>query len=141
MLSDNFIWFPQGGTSAITGETTDQFFATKGASELASFTFTVSGDEATEQKSGAGTASGKAKFGEFTVEKVVDSASVALYKACCQATIFPTIMIAIRKAGGDQLMFLQYIFRYNQVTSVTWSGGTGQERPKETLKFIFKAMG
>jgi hypothetical protein len=36
---------------------------------------------------------------------------------------------------------MQYIFRYNQVTGVTWSGGTGSERPTESVTFIFKAMG
>jgi len=140
MLSDNFMWFPQDAGSQITGETNDQYFAHLGACELSSFSFNISGDEATEAKS-AGTASGKAKFGSFTVEKTVDSASVPLYKACCQATVFPSIMLAIRKAGGDKLMFMQYIFRYNQVTGVTWGGGSGTERPKETITFIFKAMG
>jgi type VI protein secretion system component Hcp len=140
MLSDNFIWFPGGGTSLITGETTDSYFSTLGACELSSFSFNIKGDEATEAKT-AGTASGKAKFGAFTVEKVADTASVPLYKACCQATVFPTIMLAVRKAGGDQLIFMQYIFRYNQVTGVTWNGGSGQERTKETITFIFKAMG
>jgi type VI protein secretion system component Hcp len=140
MLSDNFIWFPQDSGSLIQGETTDSYFSSKGASELSTFTFNISGDETTEAKS-AGASSGKAKFGSFTVEKVVDSASVPLYKACCQATVFPSIMVAVRKSGGDQLMFMQYIFRYNQVTGVTWSGGSGTERPKETLVFIFKAMG
>jgi type VI protein secretion system component Hcp len=140
MLSDNFMWFPQDSGSQIQGETTDLYFANKGAFELSSFTFNLSGNEATEAKT-AGTASGKAKFGSFTVEKVVDSASVPLYKACCQATVFPSIMLAVRKAGGDQLIFMQYIFRYNQLTGVTWNGGSGSERPKETIVFTFKAMG
>ena len=64
-----------------------------------------------------------------------------LYKACSQATVFPTIILAIRKSGGSNLIYLQYIFRYNQVTGITWSGGSGSERPKETMTFSFKAMG
>jgi type VI protein secretion system component Hcp len=140
MLSDNFMWFPQASGSQISGETTDQYFAGKGASELNSFTFNIASEETTEAKT-AGKSAGKAKFGLFTVEKKVDTASVPLYKACCQATIFPSIMVAVRKAGGDHLLFMQYVFRYNQVTSVAWSGANGTERPGETIIFSFKAMG
>jgi type VI protein secretion system component Hcp len=140
MISDNFMWFPQDSGSLIQGETNDAYFSKKGASELSHFSFSISGDEATEARS-AGAASGKAKFGSFTVDKVVDTSSVPLYKACCQATIFPSIMLAVRKSGGSNLIYMQYIFRYNQVTGVTWSGGSGQERPTESITFIFKAMG
>jgi len=139
MLSDNFMWFPQESGSQILGETNDQYFAKWGAFELAKFKFDIKGDEATEQE-GAGN-SGKAKFGTFTVDKVVDSASVPLYKALCRATIFPSIMLAVRKAGGSNLLFMQYIFRYNQVVAVNWEGGSGDERQRETVTFIFKAMG
>jgi len=145
--SDNFMWFPQpgarisekGGGSQIAGESTDSYFKTKGAFEVSNFKFKVDGEEAIEAKKGV--YSGKPKFGAFEVTKVVDSASVPLYKACSMATIFPSIMLAVRKAGGDQLIYLQYIFRFNQVTGVSWDGGSGEERPKETVTFIFKAMG
>ena len=140
MLSDNFMWFPQDGGSQIQGETTDSYFSKKGAFELTNFKFDVTGDEATEAK-GSGASSGKAKFGQFVVTKVVDTASVQLYKACCQATIFPSIMLAVRKPGGSNLLYLQYIFRYNQVVGVDWSGGSGTERPTEEITFSFKAMG
>ncbi len=140
MLSDNFLWFPQDSGSLIQGETNDSYFSKLGACELTNFTFNISGDEATEAR-GSAASSGKAKFGSFTVSKVVDTASVPLYKACCQATIFPSIMLAIRKSGGSNLLYMQYIFRYNQVTGVTWSGGSGNERPTESVTFIFKAMG
>lgn len=138
--SDNFMWFPQDSGSQISGETTDYFFSTKGAFEVSRFRFNIEGEEATEQKS-AGAASGKAKFGSFTVEKWVDSASIPLYKACCQATIFPSIMLAVRMSGGNNLIYLQYVFRYNQITGVDWEGGSGEDRPTESVTFIFKAMG
>ena len=50
-------------------------------------------------------------------------------------------MLAVRKAGGSNLLYMQYIFRYNQITGVTWDGGAGSERPVESITFIFKAMG
>lgn len=138
MLSDNFMWIGDG--TQVTGETNDDFFCELGAFELIDFKFDITADDTTES-SGSGASAGKAKFGKFEVNKSMDSASVPLYKACCSATIFPSIMVAVRKAGGDHLIYLQYIFRYNQITSLTWAGGTGAERPKETLQITFKGMG
>ncbi|HUB80512.1 MAG TPA: type VI secretion system tube protein Hcp [Bryobacteraceae bacterium] len=133
------MWFPGNGEPLLKGETSDQYFLQLGAFEVKKFKFDIKGDESTEQK-GPGN-SGKAKFGDFTIEKVVDTASIPLYKALCRATIFPSIMLAVRKAGGSNLLFLQYIFRYNQITSIDWEGGTGTERPSESVTFSFKAMG
>ena len=140
MTGDNFMWFPEKSGTAIAGETTDEAFARRKAFEVTSFSFNMQASETTEETGSSG-GSGKAKFGSFTIDKIVDSASVPLYKACSMGTVFPTIMLAIRKVGGSPLLYLQYIFRYNQVTGITWSGGSGAERPKETMVFTFKAMG
>jgi type VI protein secretion system component Hcp len=141
MTGDNFMWFPEKSGVPIQGETTDEAFAKRKAFELLNFSFNMKCEESTEAKGPSGASAGKAKFGSFTIEKSVDSASVPLYKACSQGTVFPTIMLAIRKVGGSPLLYLQYIFRYNQITGITWSGGSGTGRPKETMTFTFKAMG
>ena len=141
MIGDNFMWFPEKTGSQIHGETTDEWFSKKNAFEVSEFDFQVNSSEATEGVSAKGSAAGKAKFGAITVEKVVDAASVPLYKACSKGTIFPSAMLAIRAPGGSHLLYLQYIFRYNQITGITWSGGGGDKRPKEKLTFTFKAMG
>jgi type VI secretion system secreted protein Hcp len=141
MIGDNFMWFPEKSGAQIKGETADEWFSKRSAFELLSFSFDMTCEESTEAKGATRAGAGKAKFGRFTIDKVIDSASVPLYKACSQGTIFPTIMMAIRKAGGSPLLYLQYIFRYNQVTGVSWSGGGGAERPREIMTFTFKAMG
>jgi type VI secretion system secreted protein Hcp len=142
MIGDNFMWFPEKSGAKISGETSDEQFSKKKAFEVQNFSFTMTSEEATESGKGStGSSAGKAKFGTFSIDKVVDSASVPLYKACSLGTIFPSIMLAIRRAGGSPLLYLQYIFRYNQITGITWSGGSGQERPKEQMVFSFKAMG
>lgn len=138
--SDNFMWFPEKSGGSVKGETTDPWFAKKNAFEISNFTFTLTASESTEGAKSGGSAAGKAKFGSFSVEKFVDSASVPLYKACSLGTVFPSIMLAVRESGGSHLVYLQYIFRYNQVTGITWGGGSGTERPKETMVFSFKAM-
>jgi len=50
-------------------------------------------------------------------------------------------MLAVRKVGGEHLVYLQYIFRRVFATEITWSGGSGEEAPKEAIKFKFGAMG
>jgi type VI secretion system secreted protein Hcp len=148
MAADNFLWFQDaasGGnlSDAATkpqGETQDNWFKPKGALECLSVTFGVSQAETTGSGT-TGAAAGKAKFDEFTIEKYVDLASVPLYNACVAGAHYPTVMLANRKAGGSQLIYLQYAFRMVFVTSISWSGGGGEEAPKETIKFKFGAMG
>lgn len=142
MYGDNFMWFPKniGKESEIKGETNDQSFAARNAFEVLDFNFNMTCEESTGGK-GSTSGRGKAKFGSFTITKAIDLASVPLYMVCSQGTIMPTIMLAIRKSGGSPLIYLQYIFRYNQVTSISWKGGSGDKRPEETMTFTFKAMG
>jgi type VI secretion system secreted protein Hcp len=148
MACDNFIWFPTAATGGLLsdaatkpqGETQDKWFSTKGALELLSFSFGAAQAETTGSAS-SGAAAGKAKFNEFSVEKFVDLASVPLYSACAAGAHYPSVCLAIRKAGGSNLLYLQYIFRMVFVTGINWSGGGGEEAPKETIKFKYGAMG
>jgi type VI secretion system secreted protein Hcp len=148
MPADNFLWFlapAQGGflTGKATqpqGESTDKFFSTKNALECLSISFGVTQAETTGS-AGTGSGAGKVKFDEISVEKYVDLASVPLYQACTAGAHFPSVMVANRKAGGSNVLYLQYIFRMVFVTGINWSGGGGDEMPKETIKFKFGAMG
>ncbi len=129
-----------GKSSQPEGETTDNWFSQKKALEVLSFTFGVTQAETTGSAS-TGAGAGKAKFDEFSIEKAVDLSSVPLYNACTAGAHFPSVMLAVRKAGGSNLLYLQYIFRMVFVTGISWSGGGGEEAPKETIKFKFGAMG
>jgi type VI secretion system secreted protein Hcp len=148
MAADNFLWFPTaaggglltGKASQPEGESTDDWFSKKKAVELASFSFGV----AQADTSGSGTSgasAGKAKFEEFSVEKDVDQASAPLYQACTVGAHFPSVMLIARKSGGGNLLYVQFVFRQVFVTSINWSGGSGEENPKESIKFKFGAMG
>jgi len=148
MAADNFLWFPAAATGGLLtgkasqpeGETTDTWFSKKKALEVLSFSFGVSQAETTGSSS-TGAGAGKAKFEEFSVEKAVDLSSVPLYSACTAGAHFPSVMLAVRKAGGSNILYLLYIFRMVFVTGISWSGGGGEEAPHETIKFKFGAMG
>ena len=152
MACDNFLWFDKpavagnllkGKATRPEGESTDKWFgssSSKKALELLSFNFGVSQAE-TSGSGTTGASAGRAKFEDFTISKWVDQSSVPLYNACAAGAHFPTVMLAIRKAGGSNLIYLQYIFRQCFITNISWDGGGGEENFKETIKFKFGAMG
>jgi len=148
MAADNFLWFPAAATGGLLtgkasqpeGETKDTWFAKKKALEVLSLSFGVTQAE-TSGSASTGAGAGKAKFDEFSVEKAVDLSSVPLYNACTAGAHFPSVMLAVRKAGGSNLLYIQYIFRMVFITGINWSGGGGEEAPRETIKFKFGAMG
>ncbi len=131
------MWFPDADDPIRPdGETTDYWFSTFNAFELTKFGFSMSNPDEGDD---AGKA--KVKFETFTIEKKVDLASTLLYKACANSTPFSSAMIAVRKSGGNALLYLQYIFRDVRITGITWGGGSGVEEVGETVTFSFKAMG
>ena len=158
------------GKSNPEGETSDAWFAKKKAFELTSFDFTLrqsqtdedvvggsgSGDDDDDPvidvrglfdapgnmaATGGGDTGFKPGFREFQIEKPVDYASAMLYRACSMALSIPTAMLAVRKAGGNNLLYLQYMFRGVKICQISWKGGSGTEAAKETLKLTCKAMG
>jgi type VI secretion system secreted protein Hcp len=148
MAKDNFLWFPtpatggllQGKATQPEGESQDDWFAKKKAVEISSFSFGIAQAE-TSGSGTSGASAGKAKFEEFTVEKDVDQASSPLFVACTAGAHYPALMLVVRKAGGSNLLYIQYVFRQVFVTGINWSGGGGEENLKETIKFKFGAMG
>jgi len=143
-LNDNFMWFPDSDDDP-RGETTDEWFAPKGAFEVLKFDFSVTQTDQkapTKQEGSDGSKAGKCKFGELSVDKIIDSASPMLARACSKGTAFPSVMLAARKSGA-RLIYLQLIFRDVAVTGVTWSveGGEPVQAPTETVVFSFNAMG
>src|SRR5690349_10461533 len=134
MIGDTFMWFPDA-PDIITGETTDEWFARRNAFEISTYKFNATNaDEDKKSKQGL-------KFGSFTITKPVDLASVPLYQACSEGRMFPSVMMATRKAGGAQFVYLQFLFRKVWVTGIEWSGGGGEKAPEETVTLSFKAMG
>jgi type VI secretion system secreted protein Hcp len=148
MPADNFMWFPDsakgglldGKSAKPEGESTDAWFAKKKALEVKNFTFSLEHSDSTSSGT-SGSASGRVKFNEFAFSKSVDLSSVPLYQACAAGAHYPTVMLAIRKAGGSNLIYLQYMFRQVFVVSIGWSGGGGDELPSEDVKFRFGAFG
>ena len=151
MPSDNFLWFPtaatggnlKGNSTQPTGESTDNWMGMDSsykAMEVRNFSFGLTMAQTGGSATG-GASAGKVKFNEFSITKDVDKASVPLYQACTAGAHFPYVMLAVRKAGGSNLLYLQYIFGMVFVTGIDYSGGSGDDNPQETIKFIYGALG
>jgi type VI secretion system secreted protein Hcp len=151
MPADNFVWIPQAATGGLLkygaeqpkGESKDKWFGKEkniNAFECKTVAFGVEQAQ-TAGSATSGSAAGKAKFQPFKIEKDVDSASCPLYSACTAGAHFPSVILAVRKSGGSNLVYLEYIFRQVFVTEITWDGGMGEENPKETVSFAYGAMG
>ena len=148
MACDNFMWFPNqamgipaGNTAARPqGETQDDWMAKMQAMEIKSFNFGITQAHTAGSASG-GASGGKAQFNEFSISKYVDLASVPVFTACTVGAHFPWVFLAIRKAGGSHLIYLQYVFGQVFVTNIDWSGGTGDDPFTENIKFKYGAMG
>jgi len=146
MACDNFLQFPEAaaganlkfGSNQPKGETKD--VGHPGWLEVKSFEFGCE-NPTTIGSSTGGAGAGKFKLQPFKVTKDVDTASTSLFMACAAGAHYPTVVLAIRKAGGSQMDYLKYAFRMVYVTNVSWSGGGGEEAPEETVEFVYGAMG
>ena len=152
MASDSFLVFTKPavvpfGTIAPEGESQDKAFGPLKAIQLASFMLGTE-NPTTIGSASSGAGAGKVKFQTFEVTKNVDKASASLFTACASKAHFPQVDLYIRKAGaasapggGTGHSYLLYTFRLVFITTVSWSGGAGQDAPTETVDFVYGALG
>jgi type VI secretion system secreted protein Hcp len=144
MAVDAFIWFknPSVG-SAPEGETRDVTFSKEKAFEIKDFSFGVENPTTIGSATG-GAGAGKIKFNEFTIKKTTDKASALFFKNCCVGAHYETVILAMRKAGGDAATsgkeFLRFKFETVFTTKIDWSG-PGDEGPEESITFVYGKLG
>ena len=91
-----------------------------------------------------GAGAGKIKFNEFTIKKTTDRASATFFKNCCAGAHYKTVIINMRKAGGDPAAsgkeFLRFKFDTVFTTKIDWSD-PGDEGPEESITFVYGKLG
>ncbi len=124
MAFDSFLYFP--GDTQIKGETLDDEMAKLFAFQITGFGFGATNSSIIDSQSGGGGV-GKTDFEEFTFDKITDSASAGLYRACATGRhIKEAIMECRRQGGGNQpggLTFFTVRFKTVIVKEMKWSGG------------------
>lgn len=132
MAFDAFLQFEP----EVPGEATAKGF--EGAIEILSFSFGASNSI---NPIGGGSGSGKASMSDFSVMKKTDIASAKFFNHCCKGKHFDKATVSFRKAGGEQVVYLTYVFEKVFVTSIQWSGSSGgDDVPTESASFTFKKV-
>jgi type VI secretion system Hcp family effector len=96
--------------------------------EITSFSFDIPSHQTIGSATG-GAGAGKIKFNEFTIKKTTDSASPAFFKNCVAGAHYKTVVLRVRKAGGDPRSagqpFLTYTFHDCLITAFTGGAPRG----------------
>ena len=89
--------------------------------------------------SAAGThTGGRADVSEFSITKMLDSASPVLNQHCCTGKHIVNIKVELCRAMGDKTVFMEYILKDSMVSSVSCSGSSGgEDLPVEQVSFRF----
>lgn len=145
MAIDAFIKFEGATKNKVVGESQDsQLKGSDGWCSVKSVEFSAT-HAATIETGKVGAAHSKLAFEEFSITKLVDAASPALFLALCAGDTFDKATILCRKAIGGQVAagkdqgFLQYEFHTVFVTNIATSISDGDDAPTETVKFAYAA--
>lgn len=122
----------------IPGESTDSKH--KNEIELESFSWGVSQSGVSGGR-GGGMSAGKASFTDFSVVKIVDKASAALFGACATGKHNKEVIVTLRRAGGDQMDYLVYKFTDVMITNYQAAGAPGGGGlPTESISFNYSKL-
>jgi type VI secretion system secreted protein Hcp len=138
MAIDAFLDFKKSPTQDPTvatqfGESIDAMFTHTFHVKTFTFSITQKGTAAT----GTGLGAGKAEFEdfEFTIDTQLGSPKLMLH--CAKGTCFDTVILHVRKAGGGQVEYLQYVFGNCILSSYSTSG---DEESTDTVKFNYRQI-
>lgn len=85
-----------------------------------------------------GSGGGRVSLSSFNIMKKTDKTSPVLFMQCCQGKHYDSAVLSMRKAGGDQNVYLSYTFSQVYVDSIQWSGSSGgDDTPTESVSFTF----
>jgi type VI secretion system secreted protein Hcp len=77
--------------------------------------------------SGGGGGSGKASFNDLHVSTSMDKATPSILKHCSSGKHLGEVKLSICKAGGSQIEYSTVVLKDVLVTSVQFSGGSGEQ--------------
>ena len=122
----------------VKGETTDA--GMKDAMEIYSFSWGAS-NPVTIGSTTTGTGGGKVSLSSFSFMKKLDSSSPTLLKNCCIGGHLPKGSLELRKAGGEQAVYLKYEFEELYIESYQISGSSGgDDTPTESISVTFASF-
>ena len=121
----------------IPGESTDD--AHPDEIEVLSYSTGVSQTASASASSGGGASSERADFQDFSIVKALDKASPKLAVACADGTHISEVVLALCRAGGDKVQYMEYKLTDCIVSSVRPGGSAqgGETLPLEEVSFNY----
>ena len=120
----------------LEGEATAKGF--EGAIEVQAFSFGASNPV---NMAGTGMGSGKVSISSFSIMKKTDKTSPDFFTKCCAGDHYDSATLSLRKAGGEQMIYLEYKMKNVFIESVQWSGSSGgDDVPTESLSLAFEVI-
>src|SRR5205823_14732724 len=90
---------------------------------------------------GGGGGSGKIQVQDLTITKYVDNASPTLFKMCCDGTHIDSVILTVRKAGGNKsLEYLTIALDTAIISSITTGGTASGDRITEQVALNFSKV-
>ena len=123
----------------IDGESTDEQH--QKWIELESFSWGVT-NPTTIGSATSGAGAGKAVPADFLVVMPFSAASPKVFQKCVSGAHYDTVVLSMRKAGGNQRSaqeFLKYTFQTVFTTKIEWTGSS-DEGPEEQITFVYGAL-
>ena len=119
--------------SGIDGESADSKH--KGEIDVLSFSWGVS--NATRRAGTSKLGSGKTTVSDFSIMKILDSASPRLFEACCQGEHISDALLTLRKAGESQQEYFKIKLNDVLISSVQPGGSAGGDVGFEQVSLSF----
>jgi type VI secretion system secreted protein Hcp len=118
----------------IKGESHDQ----KRAGEIDVLSWSFGAQQTGTGHSGSGSGAGKVSISDLQFTKRADTASTALFLACCAGTHIKDAVLTVRKAGDTPLDFMQVKMSDVLVSSIQEGGSShGESLPIESISLNF----
>ena len=117
----------------INGESTDDKH--KDWIEVLSYNWGVSQmASAIASSSGGGTAQ-RADLQDLSIVKLLDSSTPLLFRACADGSHIKEVKLELCRAGGDKVIYMEYVLNNVIISSVSDGGGGGE--PTESVTFNY----
>ena len=86
---------------------------------------------------GGGGGSGKVSIQDISFTKYQDSATTALFLACCNGKHYPDAQLIVRKAGENPVEYLKVSMEEVLISSYSTGGSGGEDRLTENVTLNF----
>ena len=86
---------------------------------------------------GGGGGAGKVNMQDLSITKYIDKSSPELFVHCATGKHIPKATLICRKAGGNPLEYIKYMFEELLVSSVSTGGSGGEDRLTENISLNF----